>query len=194
MLIFHPSLRKFLKTLEKQLEELFKTIPFYPDRFKERGYINITWKDKLCPGPFYFAPQRESLNNVAVVSNHCITPEMRLTAMNEWVAFVAGSELNDIQWRYDELNDEILQAIANSNGPGNPQPITPDKAWRIINFLSPEPGYNFNTYRNPEGASWKTKQVHGSVSLFELKERKIKSLFGYYGDEPVEITLPNYFE
>jgi len=194
MLIFHSSLRKVLKTLEQQLVELFKTIPYYPDRFNEHGYINITWKDKLCPGPFYFAPQRETLNNVVVVSNHNITPEMRLTAMNEWVAFVAGSELNDIQWRYDELNEEVLQAIANSKDPVNPQPITPDKAWKIINFLSPEPGYNFNTYRNPNGVPWETIQVHGSISLFELKEKKIKSLFGYYGDEPVEITLPNYFE
>lgn len=194
MLIFHPALRKVLKTLEQQLTELFKTIPYYPDRFHEHGYINITWKDKLCPGPFYFAPQRETRNNVAVVSNHCITPEMRLTAMNEWVAFVAGSSLNDIQWRYDELNYEILQAIENSSDPGNPGLITKDKAWRIINFLSPEPGYNFTGYRNPEDTSWETIQVHGSVSLFELKEKKIKSLFGYYGDEPIEITLPNYFE
>ncbi|UCH98574.1 MAG: hypothetical protein JSV88_17470 [Candidatus Aminicenantes bacterium] len=194
MLIFSPSVYKLLKIFREELKELFRHVPYDPRQFGEDGYINKTWTDQNCPGSFYFAPQRETLSNVTVVSNHPITPEMRLTAMNEWVALAAASELNGMQWRYDEVNKELLQAIAKAKDPENPQLITEDTAWRIINFLSPEPGYKFPTFRNPKGASWKTRQVHGSVSLFELKERKIKSLFGYYGDEPITITLPNYIE
>ena len=36
--------------------------------------------------------------------------------------------------------------------------------------------------------------MHGSVSLCELKGRTMKSLYGYYGDEPVMVHLRNYVE
>ena len=63
------------------------------------------------PGPFYFAPQRESRPDVLVATNHCITPEMRLAGMNEWTAILVSGTLNDFQWRYDELTREILDAL-----------------------------------------------------------------------------------
>jgi hypothetical protein len=184
---------KGLEGLEKAITDLFKKIKYNPDVFGEKGYIDKTWKDHNCPGPFYFAPQREDHDNVVLVSNHCITPEMRLTAMNEWVAFVAAGSINDIQWRYDELNCEILDAIGFAKE--SKRPVNKDRAWRILNFLSPQPTYKFPEYRNPnDEKEWQTIPVHGSISLFELKAKTIRSLFGYYGDETITITLPNYLE
>ncbi|NIM15400.1 MAG: hypothetical protein GTO45_25765, partial [Candidatus Aminicenantes bacterium] len=119
---------KALEGLEKAIADLLKKIKYNPDVFGEKGYIDKTWKDHNCPGPFYFAPQREDHDNVVLVSNHCITPEMRLTAMNEWVAFVAAGSINDIQWRYDELNCEILDAIGFAKE--SKRPINKDRAWR----------------------------------------------------------------
>jgi hypothetical protein len=194
MLFIPPQSQKALDILSKQVRDSFETVPYDPNRFNKRGYVCNTWKDKVCPGPFYFAPPREAFNNAAIVTNHYITPEMRLTAMNDWVAVVAAGNLNDIQWRYDELNNEIFQAVGRAKDSRNPQLITADTAWKIIKFLTTAPGYHFPSYYNPNGDCWKTRQIHGSVSLFDLKEKKIKSCFGYHGDEPVEITLPNYIE
>ena len=36
--------------------------------------------------------------------------------------------------------------------------------------------------------------MHGRVTLCDLKGRSMKSLFGYYGDEPVTIHLADYIE
>lgn len=183
----HKSIHELLHMLMEEVLELLRNVPYNPDYFTERGYINKTWTDKNCPGPFYFAPQREKLDNLVLVSNANISPEMRMVAMNEWVALVAGSELNDIQWRYDELNNELLEAIDDAK---KGDLIDHDKAQDIIDFLRPTG--KFPTYRNKDGGDPATCVIHGSVSLFELKDRVMDSHFGYYGDEWVTITLPNY--
>ena len=94
--------------------EASRRVRIPPASFGERGYINRRWTDRNCPGPFYFAPQREKRPDVLIATNHCISPEMRLTAMSEWIALLAGGNQNDIQWRYDELNREILDALERS--------------------------------------------------------------------------------
>lgn len=111
---------------------------------------------------------------------------MRLVGMNAWTAIVAGSYYDDFQWRYDELCKEVLQALdVRPNGLDDPT------AWSLINFLSPEG--QFADYYNPDGTQrWQDIEVKGCVNLFDLTARKIKSLFGYYGDDPVTITLPRY--
>ncbi|HYW85671.1 MAG TPA: carcinine hydrolase/isopenicillin-N N-acyltransferase family protein [Spirochaetia bacterium] len=151
--------------------------------FAERGFINPTWTDTNCPGPFYFAPQRESRPDVLVATNHCITPEMRLAGMNEWTAILVSGTLNDFQWRYDELTREILDALDAA-----PSGIDEQAAWKLIDFLSPNG--KFPDYYNPDRTrDWREVQVHGSVSLCELTGRTLTSRFGYYGDEPVTIHL-----
>lgn len=183
----HESVEQLLKTLLEEAKELLQKVPYDSSYFTERGYINKTWTDKHCPGPFYFAPQRETEPYMALVSNHNISPEMRLMAMQEWVALVAGSNLNDIQWRYDELNNELLQAIDDAQ---KGVKIDHAKALDLIDFLRPTG--KFPTYRNKDGGDPDKIVIHGSISLCELKEKVIDSHFGYYGDKWVTIHLPYY--
>jgi hypothetical protein len=105
--------------------------------------------------------------------------------MNEWIALLAGGSQDDIQWRYDELNRRILCAIDRA-------PVDAEAAWALIDFLNP--GDDFPDYYNPgRSAEWRRVQVHGSVTLCELTGLTLTSRFGYYGDEPVTITLRRYF-
>jgi hypothetical protein len=169
-------------------EKPVRAAAFSAGYFDERGYINRTWKDTNCPGPFYFAPQRENRPDVLIATNHCITPEMRLTSMNEWIALLAGGNQNEIQWRYDELNREILDAL--DAAPGG---IGESAAWDLIDFL--RPGGKFPDYYNPGSAQdWRQVQVHGSVTLCELTGRTMTSRFGCYGDDPVTLHLERYLD
>jgi hypothetical protein len=174
------------KKLGGEIEELFRGAVYSPTYFTERGSINPSWTDGNCPGPFYFAPQREGRDDLLVATNHCISPEMRMAGMNEWTAILAGGSLNDIQWRYDELNREILDALDAA-----PAGIDAQIAWQLIDFLSPNG--KFPAYYNPGGRlDWRDVQVHGSVTLCELTGRSLTSRFGYYGDAPLTIRLGAY--
>ena len=173
--------------------------PYDPKKFEEYGYINATTYNKQsknypgtdecnCPAADFFAPQRENDKDLIIVTNGNITPEMRLTAMNKWIGLLAGSNMNDIQWRYDELNDELLRALkaARSGGPL----IDNLTARKIIDFRAP--GSSDYTVKFPND-NWESMQIHGSVSLCELTTKTITSHYGYYGDGWVTINLPNYF-
>jgi hypothetical protein len=165
---------------KRDVRKLHRGVDFHRADFGERGYINQDRADRNCPGPFYFAPQREIRDDILVATNHCISPEMRLAAMTEWIALLAGGEQNDIQWRYDELNREILEALdAAPNG------INEQEAWRLIDFLHPNGAFK-SYYR---GGKWEDVQVGGSVTLCELTSRTITTRFGYYGDPPVTLHL-----
>lgn len=173
-------------TITAEIEEMHTGAIYSDTDFGEKGFINRTWKDHNCPGPFYFAPQRESRPDVILATNHPVSPEMRLTAMNEWIALLTKGNANDIQWRYDELNHEILDALQRS-----PQGVSEETAWDLVNFL--RPNGRFPEYYNPRGdPSWQDIQVHGSITLCELTGVSLKSLFGYYGDEPVTVHLRRY--
>ena len=169
-----------------QIRALAAGAAFSETMFGETGAINATWKDRNCPGPFYFAPQREQRPDVLIATNHCISPEMRLTSMSEWIALLSSGDQNDIQWRYDELNRDVLGALAAA-----PAGIDEKTAWDLINFLRPDG--KFTDYYNPGGTrDWREIQVHGSVTLCELTSRTFTSLFGYYGDQPVTIHLRDF--
>ena len=163
-----------------------RKIAFPGASFGERGFLNERWTERNCPGPFYFAPQRESRTDVLIATNHGICPEIRMSAMNEWIALLAGTNQNDIQWRYDELNREILDALDAA-----PAGLGEGTAWDLIDFLRPDG--RFPEYYN-RGADhpWRQVEVHGSVSLCELRGRTMRSLFGYYGDQPVSMQLGTY--
>jgi hypothetical protein len=172
--------------LRKLVMELVVGAPYFPSYFGPRSYIDSSWKDAHCPGPFYFAPQRESGPDILVATNNFISPEMRLVGMNTWTAIVARTWYDDFQWRYDELNKEVLDALDAS-----PKGLDDKTAWSLINFLTPKGP--FRAFYDPDlSHRWQEVQVHGSVNLCDLTARKIKSLYGYYGDDPVTITLPAY--
>ena len=171
---------------KEEIRKLSAGATFSEAMFGETGAINATWKDRNCPGPFYFAPQRVRRPDVLIATNHCISPEMRLTSMNEWIALLSSGDQNGIQWRYDELNREIQAALAAA-----PAGIDEAAAWELIDFLRPDG--QFPGFYNPGAKEdWRRVQVHGSVTLCELTSRTFTSLFGYYGDQPVTIHLQNY--
>ncbi|NIM18317.1 MAG: hypothetical protein GTO45_40575 [Candidatus Aminicenantes bacterium] len=184
-----PFLKDIIQFVAKDILKGFTNVQHFPFYEGDNGFIDNMFTAHNCPGPFYFAPQRGDQSNLLVVSNHNITPEMRLTAMSEWITFLAGGDLNDLQWRYDILGHQLKQACA-----GN-QKIDKDTAWRIINNLSTDPSYHYFTYYNRGMMEeWQKCQVQGSVTLCDLKSKSFTTLFGYYGDDHITITLPNYID
>jgi len=159
------------------------TYRYNPDDFSEKGYLDKLWTEKNCPGPFYFPPQREGLTNMILVTNHQIIPEMRLCAMNDWIATIAAGNLNDLQWRYDELNKQMLAALTKGY-------IIYQEAKNAIDFLAPDK--NFPDYYNKNRKPLNQVQIRGSVSLMDLKKKTIETHYGYYSDEWIKITLNNY--
>jgi hypothetical protein len=149
----------------------------------ERGYINPTHTDENCPKAYYFPPQRENKQDVLVLSNHCIVPSMHLCAMDPCTVLVAKGNLNDIQWRYDELNNQILNAYGN---------ISFAKAKQLIDFLAPYGKFPDYYQHNKPSSDGKTKIVRGSVSVCNLTDKVVESHYGFYADEWVQATLPNY--
>jgi hypothetical protein len=183
--IFTGKWKSLFPRMRVMMKELVEGVPWSAGYFGPRDFISSSWKDRHCPGPFYFSPQRESRPGVIVATNNFISPEMRLVGMNTWTAIVAASWYDDFQWRYDELNKELLEALD-----AHPDGLDDATAWSLINFLTPSG--RFAEYYKTPGQQWQDVQVHGSVTLCDLTARKMKSLFGYYGDDPVTITLPKY--
>ena len=179
---YNKRLWKFYKPIISFLKN--HKIQIYPDAFDENGYIDKSKSDENCPYSYYFAPQRDKRNDIVLTTNHFIIPEMRLCGMFPWTVFVVQGELDDIQWRYDELNHEILSALENGGT------IDFDKAKSLISFLSPDG--KFKKYYNPDNKPLSEVQVFGSISILDLKNKIIESLYGYFADEWVRITLPNY--
>lgn len=172
---------------------LFKhsDMPYNPDDFGEVGYVFPTFKpipDKY--GPNYFPPQRETYTDVMLGTNNYLDPQMVLTSMNEYIAVITHHIWFDTQWRYDTLNETIRAQYGN---------IDFEKAWKIINFLSPaETGntsyqefYGSKEYKYDDGTK-STYEVSGATSALDLKAKVIRTLYGYYSDESLELNLMNY--
>jgi hypothetical protein len=206
--------------LNRGLFQLFGR-EYDPDDFMERGYIVDSWEEKHIPRRkrvpygYYFAPQREHDAHLVLVTNMYIIPEMRLFAMHPWTNLLAASHYDNLQWRYDELNNELLDRLEDAN-----QPLSLEEAKDAIDFLSPNPQKKNHDYYDPKPTStccqrlwhrlcrkfpgrhrpdpksdhWKHIQVHGSVSLMDLKNKVIYSHYGYHGDEWVHISLKEYVD
>lgn len=161
-------------------------IRLYPNALLPDGFINRTPEEKNCPSSFYFAPQRAEAN-VFITTNHFLLPHMRLCAMDPWCAQVTQGKVNDIQWRYDELNHQIREALQARGS------IDYAMAKRLIDFLAPYGRFPKYHHKSPKSSDGKTAQIGGCVSLFDLKARTVESHYGYYADEWVKTTLPAYF-
>jgi hypothetical protein len=182
---FNRRLWKFFKWIIR----VFKcaNIKIYPDAFDETGYINKHWKEKNCPYNYYFAPQRDKRDDVVVASNHFIIPQMRLCSMKPWTIFISQVNIDDIQWRYDELNNQIFTAL---KGGGI---INFAKAQELISFLRPHPDGPCPEYYNPyPKLPLEQIDIRGCISVMDLKNKIMRSHYGYYADEWIQITLPNY--
>ena len=160
----------------------------YPDAFSDKGFINRNNSENNCPSTFYFAPQRENNNSLVLATNHYIIPEMRYYSMHPWTSRVIGGIVNDIQWRYDELNTLIADTIEQKGY------IDYEAARDLISFLSPY-GKNSAYYAgNPKSKDGREIRIEGCVSLFDLKDLTVESHYGYYCDKWVKLTLANYFD
>ena len=136
------------------------------------------------------------------MTNHYVIPKMRLFAMHPWTNLVASKYYDDSQWRYDELNYQLLTTLDAGS-------LTLEAAKEIINFLTPDPVHGkFPDYYNPpkcrcrrlfrgrcdDSDDWKYVPIKGAVSLMDLKNKTIHSHFGYYGEKWVQIRLENYLD
>ncbi len=157
---------------------------FYPDALEKKGFINKTLKEKNCPFTYYFPPERETRDDIIITTNHFVIPEMRFTAMERLLSLLASDVVNDSQWRYDTLNAHILEAIDDAKREENGG-IGYDKAKEILDFLNPAGRY-------PEYYGKDKQVIEGSLSLFDLKNKTVESHYGYYKDEWIKLTLPNY--
>lgn len=158
-----------------------------PDAFSERGYINRNRKDKNCPSTYYFAPQREESDEILIATNHYIIPEMRYFAMYKWVQEVLKRSLNDIQWRYDTLNDMIFERIQEKGS------ISFDDVKELTGFLSPAGRFPDYYDKNPRSSDGKEIRIEGCDCAFDLKNCIVESHYGYYGDNWVRLSLRKYF-
>ncbi|HLP57209.1 MAG TPA: hypothetical protein VK186_00190 [Candidatus Deferrimicrobium sp.] len=148
--------------------------------------------EKNCPLTYYFAPLRAGQPGEVLVTNAFISPELRYTAMHYWTALLQGitGYMDDLQWRYDTLNQLIYEALNNGGGS-----VDKETAKNLIDFLNPLTGQFPGYYsKSPRSKDKKSIQVLGSISLCDLKAKTMESLFGYYSDKWVTITLPRYFE
>jgi hypothetical protein len=158
----------------------------YPDAFDKTAYINRIG-DHNCPSTYYFPPQREDSDELLVASNHCIIPEMRYFAMHRWTQRVIGKRTDDIQWRYDELNRQIYDRLAEKGSIGF------GDAKELISFLAPCGKYKDYYADNPQSSDGKETRIEGCVSVFDLKNMAVESHYGYYCDEWVRISPARYF-
>ncbi len=157
-----------------------------PDAFEKTGYISRAGEQN-CPSTFYFAPQREDSDDLLIATNHYIIPEMRCFAMHRWTRRVIGKRVDDIQWRYDELNRQIHDRLAVKGSIGF------EDAKELISFLAPYGKFTDYYADNPRSSDGKEIRIEGCVSVFDLKNRVVESHYGYYCDNWVRISPARYF-
>ncbi len=160
-------------------------ITLHANALEPDGFINRTQEEKNCPSTQYFAPLR-ALTGVHMTGNHFLMPQMRMCAMDSWVARLTLGHANDIQWRYDALRSEISKALIKDGS------INFAAARRLADFLAPYGAYPAYYQRKPKSRDGRALRIEGCVSVFDLKECAAESHYGYFADEWVKTTLPNY--
>jgi hypothetical protein len=197
----YDNIRKYNPNLAQQFGKPVPDVtPFgYIDKNPDRG--NKKALEHNCPSVYYFAPPRwtgDCANNqgeTSILANHYLDPVMRLYSMGEWLNILStlmGYVEDDSQWRYDELNHQIGDALGAISTLKPTKAIDYAKAKELIEFLAPYPGWPCEKYYNPDGQDYKLIQIGGCISIFDLKKRTVETHAGYYGDEWIKITLPNY--
>ncbi|MFC1540144.1 hypothetical protein ACFL41_01490, partial [Gemmatimonadota bacterium] len=191
---------EFHEKFDRNLWECFyqgkeHRIPYEEEYFTDaHGFFNHHPKGSVCPGMHYFPPQREQLDNLVLCTNHAIVPYIRLCEMDKRTALLAGRHINDIQWRYDALNDLILKKIENL-APG--ESLDEEAVKELIDFLAPLPDDGTRQYQCYYDSSQRSSDsreiaIEGSTSVMELKEQTMTSHFGYFCDEWVKLSLKRY--
>lgn len=100
--------------------------------------------------------QIENKSDLVIATNHYLVPDMYLTL---------GGAIPDSTWRYETLTDLILNAYGT---------IDNAKARSLIDFLHP-PNYGYYA-PDPD------QPVESSISMFDLTNLELSSLYGLYSD------------
>ncbi len=112
---------------------------------------------------FLVPSQIETRDDLIVTTNHYLNPDMYLTL---------GGAIPDSRWRYETLTDLCLKSYGQ---------IDADTARVLIDFLHP-PNYG---YYEPDP----DQPVESSISMFDLTNLEVSSLFGFYSDPWVIFKL-----
>jgi hypothetical protein len=107
--------------------------------------------------------QIETKDDLIVTTNHYLNPYMYLTL---------GGAIPDSKWRYETLTDLCLTSYGK---------IDNDRARVLIDFLHP-PNYGYYD-PNPD------QPVESSISMFDLTNLEVSSLYGLYSDPWVQFKF-----
>lgn len=115
----------------------------------------------------WYPNQIENKPDVVAVSNHAFVPEI--------VAVQLDGDMHHSNQRYTDMTNLILQNYGSID-------VTIGR--EIIDFLHPGGPYSYEYGTDPD------QPVACSVALYDLKAKKVWSLFGKYSDPWVDYTLP----
>ena len=213
-----PDYMEFNKRLWGQLEG-DKAWKLVKGEFGPDGMINETHQQHRCPSGSYFAPLRVESDDLLLVSNHYICPEMRLTGMARATTKLDRKYASDTQWRYDALNRELRKELDCPAGEpidtSSLEPLSERQVTDTINYLEPKCVVGPCPFKSPHDCyyyekheadlKWNRKKgcpyrrrdhdpliIHGAVSVFNLKKLTMNSYYGYYGDPWVKLQLMEY--
>lgn len=131
---------------------------------------------------FYFNPQRENREDVILLSNGAIIPQMRLSQMGTIPAIFDAFTPGTLQWRYDLLNRHILD---------NWGKIDEAKALDIAMYLAPDRvDYWVEDRVDPNDPM--TAAVLGSIHVCRLRDLIMHTLSGHYCTPWIKLSLKNY--
>ena len=163
----------------------YAKVPYNASLFDLGQFLFPTWQaDDAAEHTLrnnFFYPQQEQEKDFITLSNFAVTPYARLNMMAPIDDDVAPTG-ESMFWRYDML---IRNSFANKGA------IDLDKTQWIMEFLSPEraPGYWQNRLWPHDVGS---TIVEGSLTVYDLQQRIIRSKSGYWADGWVELHLNAY--
>lgn len=159
--------------------------PYGSAMFDERGTLGDNVIGPKFNGAYYFSKVNLPFEDAIATTNTFMIPTMRLTSMAKWTQLAAGRQWNDCQWRYGALTGLIREHHGD---------IDAALAQKIIDLLGPE-GFYPNYYRHEwkgDAPDWRTEVIQGSTSIFDLRNKTVKTHWGWFGDPWAELDLTNY--
>ena len=178
---FNPGLFQYYK----KKHPLFKYVYNQAD-FGKTGMLDKNWDGKNCPGARYFNPQREELNDLVLLSNTYIVPEMKLYSMTEFTNLISEKNQDDFQWRYDMLNKLLQDELKKS------KKLSFERARDIISFLDPKFSKINNDYYIKKFGRKTHIPIEGSISICRLKTLYMETKVGYFEDPWIKLNLPDF--
>lgn len=170
-------------------------------------------KDYIVPSVFFF-PCERILQDCVMVSNHFVSPQMRLFSMSSWIGELQHIQKNDAesQYRYDLLNLKMLEhkekfkvldftsarkLIDYLNPFEKNYASRPDEDTYVENAdgsYVPSESYNFygSKYEAKNGTPLEKPsqlEINGSISILDLTALKFSTIWGFYDHNWIQIDF-----